>query len=132
MSEAPKINHVHYDENSLILDREQLDMLIMGDEDEIDQALAAELFDLFANESAAKLELLPEVCAQGDVLQLRNIVHFIAGSAGNMGLARLASFYRGIEQAIDEKQLTDISQIEATIRLEFETARDVFRDAFNL
>lgn len=132
MPEAPHIDYVHYDENCSIMDREQIDMLIMGDEGDEDTTLARELFDLFANESAAKLEALPEVCAQGDVLQLRNIVHFIAGSAGNLGLARLASLYRGIEQAIDEKQLTDISQIETPIRREFELARDAFREDFNL
>ena len=64
--------------------------------------------------------------------QLRNVVHFIAGSAGNLGLARLAAFYRAIEFALDEKRLTDLSSVEAPIRREFECARDAFRDNFNL
>lgn len=117
------------------MDREQIDMLIMSDEDEdgdVDTTLARELFELFASESAAKLETLGEVCANGDVLQLRNMVHFVAGSAGNLGLARLSAFYRAIERAIDEKQLTDITDCEEPIRLEFKYARDAFRADFNL
>lgn len=131
MPAAPQIDHVHYDENCPIMDREQIDMLIMGDEGDTDTALARELFELFANESASKLDNLAEVCARGDLLQLRSIVHFIAGSAGNLGLARLAAFYRAIEQAIDVKQLTDISGCEQAIRQEFEYARDAFRADFN-
>jgi len=114
------------------MDREQIDMLLMGDEGDPDTSLAQELFDLFANESALKLKALPEVCAKGDLLQLSNIVHFIAGSAGNLGLARLAAFYRAIERAIDEQQLTDISSVEPPILREFELARDAFRADFNL
>jgi len=114
------------------MDREQIDMLLMSDEGDPDTSLARELFDLFASESATKLEALPEVCAQGDVQQLRNIVHFIAGSAGNLGLARLAAFYRAIECAIDQQQLTDISTVEPLVRCEFELAREAFRADFNL
>ncbi|MBT62597.1 MAG: hypothetical protein CML13_05225 [Puniceicoccaceae bacterium] len=132
MPEAPYIKHVKYDENSPIIDREQLDMLVVSDGREDDLELAGELFELFANESAAKLYALPEVCSQGDANQLRNIVHFVAGSAGNLGLARLSAFYRGIEQAIDEQRLTDLSEVEAPIRYEFEIARDAFRTNFNL
>ncbi len=132
MSEAPKIEHVHYDESLPLMDREQIDMLIMGDEGDEDMTLASELFDLFACESAAKLEALPEVCAAGDGPQLRNIVHFVAGSAGNLGLARLAAFYRAIEYAIDEGRLTDLSNCEAPIRSEFDAAREAFRADFQL
>lgn len=132
MSNAPQIEQVHYEANCPIMDREQIDMLIMGDEGDADTSLACELFELFSNEGAAKLDMLGDACARGDLLQLRNIVHFIAGSAGNLGLARLAAFYRAIERAIDEKQLIDISDCEQPIRLEFECARDAFRADFNL
>ncbi len=114
------------------MDREQIDMLIMGDEGDVDTDLASELFELFQTESTAKLDALTEVCAQGDALALRNIVHFIAGSAGNLGLARLSAFYRGIESAIDSKALTDLSACEEPVRLEFFCARDAFRTEFNL
>ena len=130
MSTAPIIKHVHYDETCPIMDRNQIDTLILGDEGNADTTLVRELFDLFVNEGATKLEALPTVCAQGDVQELRSIVHFIVGSACR--LVRLAAFYRAIERAVDEQQLTDITEVEAPIRREFELARDAFRADFNL
>lgn len=132
MSKAPQIEHVHYDTELPVMDREQIDMLLMGDEEDTDTSLARELFLLFAAESAAKLEALPEVCARGDVQALSNMVHFVAGSAGNLGLARMAAFYRGIERAIDEGALTDIAACEPPIRQEFECGLEAFRSDFNL
>ncbi|MDQ8193092.1 Hpt domain-containing protein [Coraliomargarita sp. SDUM461004] len=132
MSEAPHLEHVNYDKNSQVLDREQVDMLFMCDEGEEDQELARELFGLFVSESEAKLAALSQVCAQGDRAHLSNIVHFIAGSAGNLGLARLAAFYRGVEHAIDDEKLTDISDIEPALRGEFELACDAFLTGYNL
>lgn len=132
MPDAPSIDHVIYDQTAPILDREQIDMLLMGDEDDVDTSLAAELFELFSVESSKKLEALPDVCARGDLLQLRNILHFVAGSAGNLGLVRLSVFYRGIERALDQNLLTDISGLRAPICQEFELARTAFRAGFGV
>lgn len=131
MSTAPQIEHVHYDETCPIMDRDQIDTLILGDVGDTDTSLVRELFDLFSNESAAKLEALPAVCEKGDLLELRNIVHFIVGSACHLGLVRLAAFYRAIERAVDEQQLTDITEVAAPILREFELAREAFRKDFN-
>ena len=113
------------------MDRDQIDTLILGDVGDTDTSLVRELFDLFSNESAAKLEALPAVCEKGDLLELRNIVHFIVGSACHLGLVRLAAFYRAIERAVDEQQLTDITEVAAPILREFELAREAFREDFN-
>ena len=131
MSTAPQIEHVHYDETCPIMDREQIDTLILGDVGDTDTSLVRELFDLFVNEGAAKLEALPAVCEKGDLLELRNIVHFIVGSACHLGLVRLAAFYRAIERAVDEQQLTDITEVAVPILREFELAREAFREDFN-
>lgn len=135
MPETPQIEHVHYDRERPIMDREQIDMLLMSDEDDegaVDTSLARELYELFETESTDKLGKLYDICARGDTQALRNVVHFIAGSAGNLGLARLCAFYRAIEQAIDEKSLTDISACEAPIRREFGYACEAFRSEFEL
>lgn len=132
MSEAPKIKNVQYDENLPVMDREQIEMLLMSGEDEDDTSLVRELFELFEAESIAKLETLAEVCEQGDTQALANMVHFVAGSAGNLGLARLGEFYRAIERAIDQKALTDLSDCARPVRAEFERSRDAFRAEFNL
>ena len=131
MSTASKIENVHYDETCPIMDRSQIDTLILGDESNVDNTLVRELFDLFVKEGAAKLEALPTVCSRGDLLELRNIVHFIVGSACHLGLVRLAAFYRAIERAVDEQRLIDITEVEAPIRREFELAREAFRADFN-
>ena len=131
MSTAPRIKHVHYDETCPIMDRKQIDTLILGNESNADTTLVRELFDLFVKEGASKLEALPSVCTQGDVQELRSIVHFIVGSACHLGLVRLAAFYRAIERAIDEQQLTDITEVEGPILYEFELAREAFRADFN-
>lgn len=132
MSEAPQIENVEYDLSAPVMDRELIDMLIMGDGGDANVALARELFELFSTESAAKLDALDEICASGDLKRLRDAVHFVAGSAGNLGLARLAAFYRGVENAIDRGALVDISKCEASIKGEFEAAREAFRSDFNL
>ena len=132
MHQAPTLKNVHYDEQASVMDREQIDMLIMGDEGDADSTLVRGLFELFSDESVAKLDGLTEICASGNLLELRNTVHFVAGSAGNLGLARLAAFYRGIEIAIDQGALTDISGIESVVRQEFEVAREAFRADFGL
>ena len=54
MSTAPKIKHVHYDGTCPIMDRNQIDTLILGDESNTDTTLVRELFDLFVNEGATK------------------------------------------------------------------------------
>ena len=132
MSTASQIKHVRYDETCPLVDREQIDTLLLGGESDADTRLVRDLFDLFTKESAAKLEALPAVCAQGDVLKLREIVHFILGSASHLGLARLASFYRAIERAIGDQQLTDITEVAAPIHREFELACEAFRADFKL
>jgi HPt (histidine-containing phosphotransfer) domain-containing protein len=136
MSQASQIADVHYDGSLPVMDREQIDMLLLSDEGDAgsdsDTSLACELYQLFEAEGSTKLGQLSAVCARGETTALRDIVHFIAGSAGNLGLARLCAFYRAIECAIEEKSLTDISACEAPIRREFEYAREAFRAEFNL
>ena len=56
MSTAPKIENVHYDETCPIMDRDQIDTLILGHVGDTDTSLVRELFDLFVNEGATKLE----------------------------------------------------------------------------
>ncbi|MGB0334020.1 MAG: Hpt domain-containing protein [Opitutales bacterium] len=132
MSVAPQIEKVEYDLSAPVMDREQIDRLITVDGGDADVTLARELFELFSTESAAKLESMDEICATGDVKRLRDVVHFVAGSAGNLGLARLAAFYCGVENAIDRGALVDVSSCQAVIRGEFEAACEAFRSVFNL
>jgi len=130
MSTAPSLENVEYDTHAPVMDREQIDMLIMSDAGDADTSLAKELFELFASESSGKLDGLAEICASGDLRAFRDVIHFVAGSAGNLGLARLAAFYRGIECAVDEGCLKDITGVEDVVRGEFEIALEAFKADF--
>lgn len=128
-----EIPGVSYDQATPVMDREQIDMLLMVDEgDDDSMALVRELFDLFQGESAEKLKSLDGICAANDCAELRKVVHFVAGSAGNLGLAQLSLFYRGVEQAIDEGTLTDLSQCPPPIHAAFLSACEAFSSEFGL
>jgi len=132
MSSRADIPEIEWDDSLPVMDREQIDMLLMVEDDEDSTSLVRELFDLFESESQEKLERLSEVCERNDALGLRKIVHFVAGSAGNLGLSRLSGFYRAIERAIDNQDLVRIGHCEGPVRQEFEDACEAFRKEFDL
>ena len=133
MSQEFDIPGVDFDQSIPAMDREQIDMLLMIDDNEEDStALVRELFDLFKGESVGKLLELSNVCAANDADELRKIVHFIAGSAGNLGLSYLSGFYRSIEQALDVGTLTELSPCEEPIRSAFADACEAFSTEFNV
>jgi HPt (histidine-containing phosphotransfer) domain-containing protein len=127
MPDKPHISGVIYKNDLPVMDREQIDMLLMLDDEEDSTGLVRELFELFKNESAEKLKALESVCASGDAQGLRYMVHFVAGSAGSLGLTRLCQFYRAVEVAVATGELTDLSQCAAPIRSEFVYACEAFR-----
>ncbi|HAQ57455.1 MAG TPA: hypothetical protein DEA16_03045 [Opitutae bacterium] len=133
MSQQFYISGVNYDQSIPVMDREQIDMLLMIDAGDDDSAtLVQELFELFKSESSDKFKKLDVVCAANDIQALRKIVHFVAGSAGNIGLARLSGFYREIEKAIDLGKLTDLSQCAAPIQTAFREACEAFAVEFSV
>jgi len=132
MNVEDKIPGVELEPGLPVMDREQIDMLLMVDDGEDPTALVRELFHLFVAESEEKLAGVSEVCAANDLPELRKIVHFVAGSAGNLGLVRLCRFYREIEHAIDDGRLKTIANCERPIRSEFVKAVEAFRVEFKL
>ena len=132
MSEIPEIANVEYDTSLPLMDREQIDMLLMADDGDESNSLAAELFQIYEAESSEKLNDLERICEARDGAALRKLVHFIAGSAGNLGLARLSAFYRAIERAIDGGAMDDFEACAKYIPQEFEQSCEAFRRTFNL
>jgi HPt (histidine-containing phosphotransfer) domain-containing protein len=132
MSDAPQIENVHYDNTAPLMDRDQIDMLLMSEGEEESYALARELFNLYEGESKRKLAELAQVCGERDGESLKRLVHFIAGSAGNLGLVRLSSFYRGIERAIEEGVLEDYEACARLIPEEFELSCKAFKENLDL
>jgi HPt (histidine-containing phosphotransfer) domain-containing protein len=132
MSTPPKIENVEYDESQPVMEREQIDMLLMPEEGDESNSLAAELFELYEAESSEKLAGLSGVCDARDAAGLRKIVHFVAGSSGNLGLARLSAFLRGVERAIDDGKLEDFEACRVVIPQEFESSCARFREVFGI
>lgn len=132
MSEPPHIEHVEYDATLPLMCREQIDMLLMADDEEESNSLALELYGLFKTESAVKISQLEQVCRERDGDALGKLVHFISGSAGNLGLMRLNAFYRGIEQAVDDGVLEDYEACAILIPQEFELGCKEFSKALGL
>lgn len=132
MPEAPQIENVRYDTSAPLMDREQIDMLLMAEDDEESNSLARELFILYETGSREKLSELDRICRERDSDALRKLVHFIAGSAGNLGLVRLSAFYRAIEHAIDEGVLEDYEACARLIPIEFDLSCKEFSKALGL
>jgi len=132
MSDIHTIPEVTYEAELPVMDREQIDMLLMVDDGEDSTKLVKELFDLFRTESIEKMKPLENVCEAGDRGEMRKIVHFVAGSAGNLGLARLSAFYRAIEYAIDHGELVRIGHCAQPIRAAFESSCVAFTSEFDI
>lgn len=99
--ELPIIQGIEYDPEVPAIDEEQIEMFLMTDEDEDETQVVRELFELFMKESDSRLPMLREHCADNNQPGVRKILHFIAGSAANIGLLRLSTYYRAIEYAIE-------------------------------
>lgn len=131
-SESPHLENVEYDSTLPTMNREQIDMLLMPDDGNEAHCLAKELFEIYSIEAREKLLKLEGACAERNAQEVRNIVHFIAGSASNLGLARFSAFCRATEKAIDEGKFTDFERAPEVIRGEFDAACESFRAAFGL
>lgn len=122
----PTSSAIDFDASLPVIDREQLEMLLMADEGEDAKGLVREIYQIFRDESDEKLTKLEAISAANDHLELRNLVHFIAGSAGNLGMLRLHAFYRGIEESIDTQKLNEVAPLVDAIRSEYTNACEAF------
>lgn len=113
-----------------ILDQEQIEMLAMVDEGDGDQSLLAELYGMFLEESGGKMNDLESLCASGDLLALRKLIHFVAGSASNIGFLRLSHYYRNVEEAIDTGALSDLEGAAVPIREAFDSSCQYFEKTY--
>jgi HPt (histidine-containing phosphotransfer) domain-containing protein len=133
MSDAPHVQHVEYDAAAPIMERGQIDMLLMGDESEDEtNLLIREIFAIYQTEAVEKLSELDQICRNRDGEALRKLVHFIAGSAGNLGMMRLCAFYRGIERAINAGVLEDYEACAKLIPREYDLGCEQFTRTLDL
>lgn len=97
-----------------LLDEEQVLMLKSAGEELLD-----ELAETFENECAPRLDLIEQNCLTSDLDELRQNIHFIAGSAANIGLFRLAELCRNVEMQIKEGRFAAFELTPTYVRVEF-------------
>lgn len=131
-SNAPAFENVKYDTSLPVVDRGQMEMLVMSEDPEEVAGLAKELYDLFVSEADGKVSELASVCGSKDLAGLRKIVHFIAGSAGNLGLLQLSAFLRGLEHEVDAGAVQDFTLCGEIVQREYQTSCAAFVTEFNL
>jgi HPt (histidine-containing phosphotransfer) domain-containing protein len=131
MSAIPAISLiVTEDAHQPFMDEEQVEMLAVVDEGDGEQSLLVELYEMFVEESGGKLSKLELLCESGDLAGLRKLVHFVAGSAANIGFLRLSHYYRNIEKAIDTGILKDIAGAAVPIRASFQSSCEYFEKTY--
>ena len=97
-----------------ILDAEQVAMLR-----EAGEGLLEDLIATFDEECEPRLDDVTQACGAQDAVALRESIHFIAGSAANIGLLRLAELCRNIEFQIKENRFGAYTETSDTVRTEY-------------
>ncbi|MGF1451929.1 MAG: Hpt domain-containing protein [Opitutales bacterium] len=97
-----------------ILDADQVEML-----KEAGEGLLEDLIETFREECEPRLELVRQQAEAHNAEGLRAVVHFIAGSAANVGLSRLAELCRSIEYQIKEDRFSAFEETPDYVSTEF-------------
>lgn len=120
----------NYESATPLVDREQLDSLLVLSDVEDAAQLAAEFFSLFQSESERRFADLDGACDSNDITLFRKIIHFVAGSAGNIGLNGLMELYRMVEKDIDSQNISDVSEAAQAVRALYEKSCEAFKSEF--
>lgn len=104
--------------NLPVVDDEQVSLLT-SDASEGENMLQ-DLLELFAAESEPRLELIKAACASQDSESLRRLVHFIAGSAANLGALRLSILCRQVEAALARNDFYGYSELPELLEGEYQ------------
>ncbi|MGF1484953.1 MAG: Hpt domain-containing protein [Opitutales bacterium] len=123
---APTLTVYYPDESVSLLDDEQVEILNMAAEG-MEAEFWGDMLDTFTNEIEPRFDLVAQACANEDAPNLRKYVHFIAGSAANLGLQRLSKFCRNIETALDDGTFSAFGECTASIRSEFDASVTAIR-----
>lgn len=108
-------------DNSLpALDEAQIDLLLEAAAD-IGSEFFDDLIDTFKEEAEPRITALKEREGPPEPAIIRRDAHFIAGSASNIGLFRLAHICRRIEQLCDAGSLPHAVETGALIEREYDS-----------
>ena len=115
------------DESLAIVDHSHLELLV-GPDLQASRDLLDELISLYEGENEPQLEDFKKALTSGDVEAATKHIHFVAGSSGNMGLARLSSFCRTLEKLLKDEPISGgTDTIVETLEELYKTSVQAFR-----
>jgi HPt (histidine-containing phosphotransfer) domain-containing protein len=94
-----------------------------------DTALLRELVQTFIDDAAARVSLLSEAAARGDVATVGRLAHTLGGSSLGIGAGRLAAMCRTIETQAGAGALTDAPELLAELAAELAAVTRALRGA---
>ena len=126
MDSVPELNGVRYDRDLPLFDPGHFDGIFDPGDPAARKTLLSEIYGLFREEAGSRVAALDSISDKATGGEFREAVHFIAGSAANLGMARLAGLCRGVEQAILEGTAFDRESCRTAVRAEYEAACAAF------
>ncbi len=91
--------------------------------------LAADLVDMFVEQSPPRVEAIRQAAARGDLRAVAESAHSLTGSAAALGAKGLAELCRRLETAADSQDAVDVDLEVATIEAVFAASCDALRTA---
>ena len=121
------IYSVNVDLSNPVVDLDHLELLV-GPDFEESEALLDDLISLFEEENEPHLNLLENACEISDVDATIKHVHFIAGSSGNMGLARLSKYCRAVERSVRDQTESPSPEHSSVVRELYQSSIAAFKE----
>ncbi len=115
------------DESLTPVDAEQVELLNSAAEG-MEAEFWEDMLNTFTAEVEPRFALIEQACTSEDAPNLRKYVHFIAGSAANLGLQRLSRLCRNVENALDDGVFTAFADCPPALRHEYEEALVAIRE----
>lgn len=126
MEQISEIDGIEYDRDLPLFDGDHFSGVFDPENPDARKSLLLEIFGLFREECGSRVEAVERFFGQAADTVYRENIHFIAGSAANLGMARLAGLCRGVEQAIIVGRTFDLSACRVALRREYESSCEAF------
>tara|TARA_B100000989_G_scaffold21999_1_gene14472 strand:- start:1290 stop:1679 length:390 start_codon:yes stop_codon:yes gene_type:complete len=114
------------DESMAPLDAEQIAILAPDNDNE--DSMLGDLLEVFIAESESRLAEIAQFCQAQDAQALRVPVHFIAGSAANLGAARISQLCRQVEVAILDDSFDGYSDLPQILQNEYQVGLSALKE----
>jgi len=109
-----------------IIDNEQFAVIRLAAEDSGPE-FWQDLIDTFVREAEPRFESIQVACDARDLESLGRLSHFLAGSAANLGMLRLATLCRNIEHAVEGERFEAFTFCALSLNREYHRALDALR-----